>query len=109
MTKNSNINIDDIIYLIRNKKVMLDYDLAKLYGVETKALNQSVRRNIHRFPADFMFQLTDIESEKIRRSQFVTASQSSKNLRFQPYAFTDFGIAMLSGVLKSKQAIQVHI
>jgi hypothetical protein len=88
---------------------MLDHDLASLYGVETKALNQAVKRNAERFPPDFMFQLIEKEREIIMRSQIVTASRQKANLRYLPYSFTEFGIAMLSGVLKSDQAIQVHI
>lgn len=87
---------------------MLDYDLAFLYGVQTKALNQAVKRNIHRFPADFMFQLNEYETEKLR-SQFVTGSKLKANIRFKPTAFTELGIAMLSGVLNSNQAIKVHV
>ena len=87
---------------------MIDSDLAFLYEVGTKTLNQAVRRNIDRFPSDFMFQLTETEWDNMR-SQFVTGSQRKANLRYFPYAFTEFGIAMLSGVLKSEKAIQVHI
>ena len=100
--------VESRIYLIRGRKVMLDTDLAFLYGVTTKVLNQAVKRNINRFPADFLFQLTEAERENMR-SQIVTASPSKANLRFLPYAFTELGIAMLSGVLKSEQAIQVHV
>lgn len=85
---------------------MLDFDLAKLYHVETKALNQAVKRNIRRFPPDFMFQLTP-EEVIINRSQFVTAS--TRNASTPPFAFTEQGIAMLSGVLKSDVAIAANI
>jgi len=95
------------ILVIRGHKVMLDADLAALYGVETKALNQAVRRNIERFPDDFMFQLTSDEMEDLR-SQTVTAS-SWGGRRTRPYAFTEQGVAMLSSVLKSPRAIQVNI
>ncbi len=96
------------IYLIRDHKVMLDVDLADLYEVSTKALNQAVKRNPDRFPADFMFQLTSQESQAFRmRSQVVTAAK--RNVRFRPYAFTEHGIAMLSSVLRSKRAIEVNI
>lgn len=95
------------ILVIRGHKVMLDADLAALYGVETKALNQAVRRNIERFPDDFMFQLTSDEMENLR-SQTVTAS-SGGGRRTRPYAFTEQGVAMLSSVLKSPRAIQVNI
>ena len=100
--------IESKIYIIRGQRVMIDSDLATLYGVETKALNQAVRRNIDRFPGDFMFKLTEIEWENMR-SQFVTGSHLKTNLRYLPFAFTEFGIAMLSGVLKSDRAVQVHI
>ena len=96
------------IYLIRGTKVMLDRDLAELYGVETKALKQAVRRNIKRFPHDFMFELTK-EELKNWRSQFVTSNSIKMGLRHSPMAFTEQGVAMLSSVLNSKQAIQVNI
>jgi len=87
---------------------MLDFDLADLYEVSTKALNQAVKRNRNRFPADFMFRLTFAESQVFTiRSQIVTASK--RNVRFQPYAFTEHGIAMLSSVLRSKRAVEVNI
>jgi hypothetical protein len=96
------------IYLIRNSKVMLDRDLADLYEVETKALKQAVRRNIDRFPPDFMFELSKEEFEKWR-SQFVTSNADKMGLRYKPMAFTEQGVAMLSSVLRSKRAIQVNI
>jgi hypothetical protein len=99
--------IETMIYLIRGCKVMLDSDLAKLYGVETKALNQAVRRNYDRFPADFMFQLDEVE-ESLLRSQSVTASLNPKR-RFSPYVFTENGVAMLSSVLNSKKSIIINI
>jgi len=88
---------------------MLDFDLAELYEVETKTLNQAIRRNPERFPSDFMFQLTEFEQQNLMRSQIVTASRTNANRRFRSFAFTELGIAMLSGVLKTHQAIQVHI
>lgn len=94
------------IYLIRDKKVMLDKDLAQLYGVETRTLNQAVQRNKDRFPEDFMFQLSQDEFE-ILISQFVISSWGGT--RKLPYAFTEQGVAMLSSVLRSKQAIKVNI
>jgi phage regulator Rha-like protein len=94
------------IYFIRNQKIMLDRDLAEMYGVETKRLNEAVRRNIERFPEDFMFQLTQQEFENLR-SQFATSSWGGQ--RYPPYAFTEQGVSMLSGVLNSAIAIQVHI
>jgi len=96
------------IYLIRSVKVMLDRDLAELYGVETKVLKQAVRRNIDRFPADFMFEMTNTEFEDWR-SQFVTSKSDKMGLRYKPMAFTEQGVAMLSSVLRSKRAIQVNI
>ncbi len=91
------------IFIIRNKKVMLDRDLARLYGVETKVLNQAVKRNKSRFPQDFMFPLT--REEIMRMSQFVTSLKFSKNIN----VFTEQGVAMLSSVLNSDRAIQVNI
>ena len=98
--------IEKSILLIREQKVMLDRDLAELYDVTTKVLIQAVKRNIERFPEDFMFQLTREEFDNLR-SQFVTSSWGGR--RYPPYAFSEQGIAMLSGVLKSKRAIHVNI
>jgi len=98
--------IERKIYLIRNRKVLLDQDLAELYDVKPKALIQAVKRNLDRFPDDFMFQLTSDEAEAMR-SQSVTASK--RNIRYLPYAFTQEGVAMLSGVLRSKRAVQANI
>lgn len=95
------------IHLIRGQKVMLDADLAKLYGVETKVLNQAVRRNIDRFPEDFAFRLSDEEFADLR-SQIVTSSQWGGR-RYPPYAFTEQGVAMLSSVLRSPSAVNVNI
>jgi hypothetical protein len=100
--------IENKIFIIRGRKVMLDRDLADLYDVETKALNQAVKRNIERFPADFMFQLTKEEMEDWK-SQFVTSNRDRMGLRKLPYAFTELGVSMLSSVLNSKRAIQVNI
>ena len=115
------------IFLIRSKKVMLDKDLADLYGVETKVLNQAVKRNLERFPADFMFQLnkqeaeiwkSQIEISNLRhqigtsslRSQIVTLKNGrGQHIKYLPYVFTEQGVAMLSSVLNSKRAIQVNI
>ena len=96
------------IYLIRGQNVMLDRDLAELYGVKTKALKQAVRRNIDRFPGDFMFELTNSEF-KNWRSQFVTSNSDKMGLRYRPMVFTEQGVAMLSSVLRSKTAIQVNV
>ncbi len=95
------------IYIIRQKKVMIDHDLANLYNVPTKALNQAVKRNIKRFPSDFMFQLTKEEKKEV-----VTNCDHLKHLRFSPnspYAFSDLGVAMLSSVLGSERAVQANI
>jgi len=100
--------IEERIYLIRGQKVILDRDLAKLYAVPTRALNQSVRRNARRFPTDFMFQLNNEEFENWR-SQFVISKSDRMGLRRPPRAFTEHGILMLSSVLKSKKAIEVNI
>ncbi len=96
------------IHFIRGQQVMLDRDLAALYGVETKVMNQAVKRNIERFPENFMFQLSENEYE-IWRSQFVTSNSDKMGLRRPPYAFTEQGVAMLSAVLKSETAIKVSI
>ena len=121
--------IERRIYLIRGQKVMLDFDLAELYGVPTKHLNQQVTRNKKRFPEDFMFRLTKDETEALRsqivisntenskfgrkttilRSQFVTSSSKHGGRRYLPTAFTEQGVAMLSSVLNSEQAIEVNI
>ena len=98
--------IEGKILLIRSKKVMLDRDLAVLYGVETKYLKQQVKRNVERFPDDFMFRLTRDEFNNLR-SQIATSSWGGT--RYLPYVFTELGVAMLSSVLHSKQAIQVNI
>ncbi len=99
--------IEGLIRSIRGIQVMLDRDLAELYGVETKVLNQAVRRNMTRFPDDFMFQLT---KEDCLRSQIVTLNEErGKHLKYMPFAFTENGIAMLSSVLRSNTAIQVNI
>ncbi len=95
------------ILLVRGEKVILDADLAKLYGVETKVLLQAVKRNLERFPQDFMFQLSE-EEFKILRSQFVTSSQWGGR-RYLPFAFTEQGVAMLSSVLRSRRAVLVNI
>ena len=99
-------NIQNKIYTIRNQKVMLDFDLAELYSVETKRLKEAVRRNITRFPSDFMFEL-DVEEWKILRTQFATSSWGG--IRYVPFVFTEQGVAMLASVLKSEIAIQVNI
>lgn len=99
--------IEKKIFLIRNKKVMLDKDLAGLYGVPVKRLNEQVKRNLDRFPSDFMFQLTQEEAIS-SRSQFATLKRGH-NIKYLQYAFTEQGVAMLSSVLNSKRAIHVNI
>jgi hypothetical protein len=99
--------IEQKIFLLRGQKAMLDRDLAYLYGVSTKVLNQAVKRNVQRFPGDFMFQLTELE-----RDELVTNCDRFGSLKYSsalPYAFTEQGVAMLSSVLKSERAIQVNI
>lgn len=120
------IQVERSIYLIRGQKVMLDYDLAALYGVPTKSLNLAVKRNLERFPADFMFQLTQAEAEGLRFQSGTSkppADETSSGLRFQietsksrrggrrylPHAFTEQGVAMLSSVLRSQRAVQVNV
>ena len=98
--------IENRIFLIRGKKVMFDRDLAKLYNVLTKNLNKAVNRNIERFPEDFVFQLTKDELQSLR-FHFGTSNRGGR--RYMPYVFTEQGVAMLSSVLKSKQAIRVNI
>jgi predicted XRE-type DNA-binding protein len=101
--------ITNKIYFIRNQKVMLDKDLAELYGVETKRLKEAVRRNISRFPKDFMFEMTKNEFQNWR-TQFATSNSSDKmGLRYTPFVFTEQGVAMLSSVLNSPRAIAVNI
>jgi hypothetical protein len=97
------------IYWLRRRQVMFDFDLAELYGVSTKSLNQAVTRNLARFPDDFMFRLTAEEIALLNRSQFVTGSQRHRGPKFPPRAFTQEGVAMLSGVLRSRRAIQVNL
>ena len=96
------------IYFIRGQRVMLDHDLAELYGVETKRLKEKVRRNIERFPDDFVFELSKSELNNWR-SQFATSNRDRIGLRYSPMAFTEQGVAMLSSVLRSKPPIQANI
>ena len=100
--------ISNKIYFIRGQKVMLDRDLALLYGIETKRLKEQVKRNISRFPEDFMFELNKKEFENWR-SQFATSNSEKMGLRYVPMAFTEHGVLMLSSVLKSDKAIQTNI
>ena len=108
------ILVQNLIYEIRGKKVMLDFDLAKLYGIETRVLKQAVRRNNDRFPGDFMMELSIEEFNGIMassRSQNVTLDKSKRgtNTKYKPFAFTELGVAMLSSVLNSETAIQANI
>src|SRR6185503_18862712 len=100
--------IERRIYLIRGQKVMIDFDLAELYGVTTSRLNEQVTRNLKRFPNDFMFRLTTAEAESLR-SHFAISNAGRGGRRYLPYAFTEQGVAMLSTVLNSEQAIEVNI
>jgi len=102
------VKIEKIIYIIRGEKVMLDSDLADLYGVETKYLNRQVKRNVLRFPQEFIFKLSKDEVLNLR-CQFVTFKESTKGRKYLPFVFTEYGIAMLAGVLNSEQAIRVNI
>ena len=102
------VQVERRILLIRGQKVMLDADLAKLYGVPTKSLNLAVKRNAERFPEDFMFQLTGDEAAGLR-FHFETSKSSRGGRRYRPYAFTEQGVAMLSSVLRSLRAVQVNI
>ncbi len=115
-------NLAPLIFLVRGEKVLLDADLAALYGVEARALNQAVARNRDRFPDDFMFRLSAEEYEGIRSrfvtaskgtdlnsSQIVTSSRKHRGLSYRPYAFTEQGVAMLSSVLRSPRAVEVNI
>ncbi|MDR2358981.1 MAG: ORF6N domain-containing protein [Prevotellaceae bacterium] len=102
--------IQSKIYEIRGRKVMLDFDLAELYGTETKRLKEAVRRNIERFEgSDFMFQLSDNEITELSRSQFATLNRGrGKNIKYAPFAFTELGVAMLSSIIHSKTAIEIN-
>jgi len=108
MKEISNEHVLGQIYLIRNKKVMIDRDLARLYGIPTKRLKEQVRRNLARFPLDFMFELSKEEFENWR-SQFATSNKEKMGLRIAPFVFTEHGVLMLSSVLKSEQALKVNI
>lgn len=101
--------IQNKIYEIRGQKVMLDFDLAELYETETRTLKQAVRRNIERFPADFMFELTLEEYQSLRSQTVILAHGKGKHSKYLPFAFTEQGVAMLSSVLKSSKAIEMNI
>jgi hypothetical protein len=108
LLENELLQIENMIYLIRGHKVMLDSDLAKLYGVETKNLNKAVDRNMRRFPNDFMFRITEIE-DKALRFQIGTSKDGKGGRRYLPYVFTENGVAMLSSVLSSERAVDINI
>jgi len=101
--------IEKRIFAVRGHRVMLDFDLAELYGVQTKSLKQSVRRSIDRFPSDFMFVLTYQEFANLRSQIVTSSSRQWGGTRYRPMAFTEQGVAMLSSVLRSKRAVQVNI
>ena len=104
------IIIENKIYEIRGQKVMLDFDLAEMYEIENKVLKQSIRRNIERFPSDFMFQLSNQEANLLINSlRFQNGTSSWGGTRYAPFAFTEQGVAMLSGILRSPKAIEVNI
>lgn len=100
--------IESMIYIIRDQKVMLDSDLAELYGIETKALKRAIRRNLNRFPTDFMFEMTEDEL-KNWRYQFGTSNSIKMGLRIKPFVFTELGVAMLSSILNTDKAISINI
>lgn len=104
MTNVLSVNIQNLIYFIRDQKVMLDSDLALIYGVKTKRLNEQMKRNIKRFPKDFCFQLSESEWQDLR-SQFATANPESAKRRSLPYVFTEYGAVMLASVLDSPRAV----
>ena len=106
---NDLVQIQNLIYVIRGQRVMLDRDLARLYEVETRALNQAVKRNIERFPENFMFQLTKEEFEELRPISQIVISPKGGGRQKLPFVFTEQGVAMLSSVLRSKKAIQTNI
>ena len=100
-------HVERVVRLIRGHRVLLDADLAELYGVTVPALNQAVRRNLDRFPEDFMFQLTEEEATNLRSQTVISSSHGGR--RYLPYVFTEQGVAMLSSVLRSERAVQVNI
>jgi hypothetical protein len=108
MSRATLVRIERKVHRLRAHNVMLDRDLAELYGVEVKVLNQAVKRNRDRFPPDFMFQLTSTEAASLK-SQFVTSNDGRGGRRYRPYAFTEQGVAMLSSVLRSVRAVHVNI
>jgi len=116
LVKYNSLGIEPMILTIRGQKVVLDMELARIYGVTTKVFNQAVKRNIRKFPTDFMFRLTVEEYRGLRsqfaisnRSQIVTGSQKHRNPRYVPYAFTEHGAVMAANILHSKRAIQMSV
>jgi hypothetical protein len=103
------ISVDSVIHTVRGEKVILDVDLARIYGVATRVLNQAVRRNKDKFPTDFMFRLNRAEARQLNRSQIVTGSQKHRDPRFLPYAFTEHGAIMAANVLNSPRAVQMSV
>lgn len=107
--KSANAPMDSVIHTIRGERVVLDADLAKIYGVQTKVLNQAVKRNRDKFPPDFLLELTHQEYSALNRSQIVTGSSKHRDLRSRPYAFTEHGALMAATILKSTQAVQMSV
>lgn len=103
------IAIQNKVFTLRGQKVMLDFDLAEMYEVETRSLKQAVRRNIDRFPKDFMFELTSEEFDSLRSQIVILKNRRGEHSKYLPFAFTEQGIAMLSSVLKGQKALQVNI
>jgi ORF6N domain len=103
------VPIETVIQTIRREKVILDSDLARIYGVETRVLNQAVRRNLEKFPSDFMFRLNVAEARQLKRSQPVIGPQKHRDPRFLPYAFTEHGAIMAANVLNSPRAVQMSV
>lgn len=101
--------IEPLIQEIRGEKVIVDVDLAKIYGVETRVLNQAVRRNVEKFPSDFLFRLTPAEVRRVNRSQTVIGSQKHRNPRYRPFAFTEHGAIMAANILNSPRAVQMSV
>ena len=103
------VSLETVIRTLRRDRVILDTDLARIYGIETRVLNQAVRRNRGKFPADFMFQLSFAEAKEVNRSQTVIGSQKHRNPRYRPYAFTEHGALMAANVLNSRRAVQMSV
>lgn len=103
-------SVENVIHVVRGERIILDADLAKLYGVETRVLNQAVRRNRNKFPPDFLLELTSVESEALRRSRSqIVILKRGKNVKFSPFAFTEHGAIMAATILNSPQAVQMSV